>query len=42
MIFIALKKQKFFSSDELKATMKKIGALGKPEIWYVQLDEIQK
>ena len=41
--FHSLEKAKaFFNSDELKATMKKIGALGKPEIWYVRLDKIQK
>lgn len=36
------KARAFFSSEELKATMKRIGSLGKPEIWYVRLDKPQK
>lgn len=41
--FHSLEKAKsFFSSEELKSTMKRIGALGKPEIWYVRLDKGQK
>ena len=32
------KAESFFNSDELKATMKRIGSLGKPEIWLVHLD----
>ena len=30
----------FFSSEKLKATIKKIGALGEPEIWFVRLDDV--
>jgi quinol monooxygenase YgiN len=41
--FHSLEKAKaFFASDDLKSTMKKIGALGKPEIWFVQLDKSSK
>lgn len=37
--FHSLEKAKaFFNSDELKTTMKRIGLIGKPEIWYVRLD----
>jgi len=36
------KAQAFFNSDALKSTMKKIGSLGEPEIWFVHLDEVGK
>ena len=32
----------FFNSDALKSTMKRIGSLGEPEIWFVYLDEVDK
>jgi len=41
--FHSIEKAKaFVNSDELKATMKKIGVKGKPEIWYVRLDKTDK
>ncbi len=33
------KAKAFFASEDLKSTMKKIGAVGKPEIWFVRLDK---